>query len=66
MTVVAAVDHRARALEVLEAEERDAWRDYLVNTRDLPDLRYEEIEPWAWSRLQQRLRAIDARRSRLR
>ena len=29
-------------------------------------LRYRELEPWAWARLSQRLRAIRARRSRLR
>ena len=27
--------------------------------------RYGELEPWAWARLSQRLRAIRARRSRL-
>ena len=28
--------------------------------------RYAEIEPWAWARLAQRLRAIRARRAKLR
>jgi hypothetical protein len=29
-------------------------------------LRYVEVEPWAWARLSQRLRAIRTRRSKLR
>jgi len=28
--------------------------------------RYKEVEPWAWARLSQRLRAIKARRAKLR
>jgi hypothetical protein len=28
--------------------------------------RYVEVEPWAWARLSQRLRAIRARRGKLR
>jgi hypothetical protein len=29
-------------------------------------MRYAELEPWAWARLSQRLRAVRARRARLR
>jgi len=36
----------------------DAWSEYLRTCRAAGDLRYDEIEPWAWRRLQQRLRLI--------
>ena len=52
--------------ELLTIEEADAWFEYLEATRGQTELRYLEIEPWAWSRLSQRLRAIKARRARLR
>lgn len=35
-----------------------AWSEYLLETRRLPAHRYEEIEPFAWRRLQARLREI--------
>jgi hypothetical protein len=54
------------AEELLQIEEADAWFEYLEATRDQSAVRYQEIEPWAWSRLAQRLRAIRARRARLR
>jgi hypothetical protein len=50
----------------LAIEEADAWFEYLGATRDHGELRYREIEPWAWSRLSRRLRSIRARRARLR
>jgi hypothetical protein len=59
-----AVDE-AEAFELLEIEEADAWFEYLEATREQSQMRYKELEPWAWARLQQRLRAIVARRSRL-
>jgi hypothetical protein len=52
--------------ELLLIEEADAWFEYLEATRGQSETRYAELEPWAWSRLNQRLRAIRARRSRLR
>ena len=52
--------------ELLTIEEADAWFEYLEATRGQTALRYLEIEPWAWSRLNQRLRATKARRARLR
>ena len=52
--------------ELLMIEEADAWFEYLEATRGETPLRYEEIEPWAWSQLRQRLRAIDVRRAKLR
>jgi hypothetical protein len=54
------------AEELLQIEEADAWFEYLEATRDQSRVRYQEIEPWAWSRLTMRLRAIHARRARLR
>ena len=52
--------------ELLMIEEADAWFEYLDATRAQIGMRYGEIEPWAWSRLRGRLRAIKARRARLR
>ena len=54
------------AEELLLIEEADAWFEYLEATRGQSETRYAELEPWAWSRLNQRLRAIRARRARLR
>ena len=51
--------------EVLLIEEADAWFEYADATKDQKGAGYAEIEPWAWSRLQQRLRAVRVRRSRL-
>ena len=53
------------ALELLMIEEADAWFEYLEATRGQSEARYGEVEPWAWARLCQRLRAITARRKRL-
>lgn len=47
-------------------EEADAWFEYLESTRGQARVRYGELEPWAWARLSQRLRAIRARREKLR
>jgi hypothetical protein len=54
------------AHELLLIEEADAWFEYLESTRGQSVTRYVEVEPWAWARLSQRLRAIRARRSKLR
>jgi hypothetical protein len=54
------------AQELLELEEADAWFEYLEATRGQGETRYAELEPWAWARLSQRLRAVRARRARLR
>ena len=56
----------AHAEELLQIEEADAWFEYLEATRGQTEARYVEIEPWAWARLSQRLRAVRARRDRLR
>ena len=54
------------AEELLLIEEADAWFEYLEATREQSEVRYKEIEPWAWARLTQRLRAIRTRRDKLR
>jgi hypothetical protein len=54
------------AEELLLIEEADAWFEYLEATRAQSAVRYREVEPWAWARLQQRMRAIRARRTKLR
>jgi hypothetical protein len=57
---------KREAEELLLIEEADAWFEYLETTRSQSHSRYHEVEPWAWARLTQRLRAIKARRARLR
>ena len=57
---------RQQAEELLMIEEADAWFEYLEATRGQAAGRYREIEPWAWARLSQRLRAIRTRRGKLR
>jgi hypothetical protein len=54
------------AHELLLIEEADAWFEYLEATRGQSAIRYKEVEPWAWARLTQRLRAIKTRRAKLR
>lgn len=53
---------RPAAIGVLAIEEADAWFEYLEATRGQPTARYEEVEPWAWTRLGARLKTIHARR----
>ena len=57
---------KREAEELLLIEEADAWFEYLEATRAQSVVRYKEVEPWAWARLQQRMRAITARRAKLR
>ena len=57
---------KREALELLLIEEADAWFEYLEATRNQSATRYLELEPWAWARLSQRLRAIRTRRAKLR
>jgi hypothetical protein len=54
------------AHELLVIEEADAWFEYLEATRGQSALRYRDLEPWAWARLNQRLRAVHAKRAKLR
>ena len=57
---------RREAEELLLIEEADAWFEYLEATRGQTALRYGEVEPWAYARLNQRLRAVRAKRAKLR
>ena len=57
--------HEQEAHELLLIEEADAWFEYLEATRDQTARRYGEVEPWAWARLNQRLRSVRSRRARL-
>jgi hypothetical protein len=62
----AAMPDRREAEELLLIEEADAWFEYLEATRGQTALRYRELEPWAWARLRQRLRAVSTKREKLR
>jgi hypothetical protein len=54
------------AEEELAIEEADAWFEYLETTRaEASSSRYQEVEPWAWARLSQRLKAVKKKRARL-
>ena len=44
--------------QVQPPELRDAWGQYLDEVRDVEPGRYGEVEPWAWARLQARLRIV--------
>ena len=59
------VTGQREAHELLMIEEADAWFEYLEATRGQSSQRYKAIEPWAWARLAQRLRAIGTRRAKL-
>jgi hypothetical protein len=50
---------------LLLIEEADAWFEYLEATRGQTAPRYKELEPWAWARLSQRLRAISTKQQKL-
>jgi hypothetical protein len=62
---VTEVPARRDAYELLLIEEADAWFEYLEATTGQTRLRYNEVEPWAWARLSQRLRAIRTKRAKL-
>lgn len=50
--------------EALAIEEADAWFEYLEATQaEIDTGRYDEVEPWAWARLHQRLRAVERKRA---
>ena len=57
---------KREAEELLMIEEADAWFEYLESTRAQSEARYREVEPWAWARLRQRLRAVTTKRTKLR
>jgi hypothetical protein len=60
------IEGTREAHEALAIEEADAWFEYLEAVRvHERSGRYDEVEPWAWARLTQRLREVDGERSRL-
>jgi hypothetical protein len=61
-----AMSQTREAEELLLIEEADAWFEYLEATRGQIEPRYHEVEPWAWARLSQRLRAVRTKRAKLR
>ncbi len=53
--------------EALAIEEADSWFEYLEAIRShSASERYDEVEPWAWARLSQRLGIVEVERDRLR
>ena len=55
------------AQELLAIEEADAWFEYLESVRSHSHTdSYEEVEPWAWARLTQRLRIVSIEKDSLR
>jgi hypothetical protein len=61
-----ATEDMSHAHEALVIEEADAWFEYLEAVRaHAADGRYDEVESWAWARLTQRLRGVDAERARV-
>lgn len=63
MSIEEARDRR----EELAIEEADAWFEYLESTQaEAGSGRYDEVEPWAWARLRQRLRAVERKRAKRR
>lgn len=50
--------------QILTIEAADAWFEYLEASRaarETSELRYREVEPWAWAKLTARLRSVEAR-----
>ncbi|MBA2614586.1 MAG: hypothetical protein H0U90_02225 [Actinobacteria bacterium] len=61
-----AIEGMREAQEALAIEEADAWFEYLEAVRAHERTnRYDEVEPWAWARLLQRLRIVERERARL-
>ena len=55
----------SRVDELLAGDVRDAWWQYLSVTQFQVEPRYSTVEPWAWNRLQAKLRTIETRRKAL-
>ena len=60
-------DNTCEAHEALAIEEAEAWLEYLESVRAQAHTgRCDEVEPWAWARLTQRLRVVETGRGELR
>lgn len=44
-------------------EVREAWSQYLDELRETHPLRYPEVEPWAWARLEAKLKELKTRKA---
>lgn len=52
--------------KAMQEQEQEAWAEYLDETQSRSvESGYTEVELWAWSRLQEELRAIKQHRDRL-
>jgi hypothetical protein len=49
--------------QIAPPEVREAWDKYAEQIHDLHPLRRDEIEEWAWERLQAKLREIDKKKA---
>ena len=58
MMMVSTVTDRVLAYSEPVAATRQARNDYLEACRNCHPLSYEEVETWAWSRLQRELKRI--------
>jgi hypothetical protein len=45
---------------------REAWQAYLDATRSETSISYDEVEPWAWNRLQAELKILGKRTGKIR
>jgi len=59
---VTQVRNKTRADRLDATERSDAWTEYLTTVRSLSQKNYDEVEDWAWARLQARLHIIDRKR----
>jgi hypothetical protein len=64
VTVAHATPATAKARLARRVAQADAWFEYSEacrNALDCSSLNYDEVEPWAWNRLQVKLGALDTR-----
>ena len=60
-----AIVHDTEKLRELDDGERQAWRSYSDQLRDLSGEEYERVESESWDELQRELRKLDRRRKTL-
>lgn len=57
--------HDADKLREVDDGERQAWKAYSDQLRDLTGVEYERVEPESWNELQRELRRLERRRRTL-
>jgi cell division septum initiation protein DivIVA len=62
---VTAIVHDADKLRELDDGERQAWKAYSDQLRDLTGVEYERVETESWNELQRELRQLERRRKTL-